>query len=320
MSDDRIVDEQLEATDAPLAERLSWLIADEFAAARQEGAQVGTTGFAGTGTRHTMRLPDGGELSLLRWGSGAPRVIFLHGGGLNAHAWDSVIVRLGVDCVAIDLPGHGDSSWRDAFDYHPEVLAEVLVPVLHELVSTPIVLVGQSLGGLTGVVLAALNPELVSRLVIVDITPGRTSGMRASTSIREFMTAKSDFGSYDEVVEHALAVGMGRNRESLERGVILNTRVRPDGRIVFKHHFASRPPVGEPAREDLTYLWPVLQQIDERRVLLVRGTTGIVSDEQADEFRARMPEAEVTDLVAGHNVQRDAPDDLAREITRFALS
>src|SRR5215472_17225117 len=48
----------------------------------------------------------------LDWGGGGPPLLFLHGGGLNAHTWDAVCVMLRdfFRCVALDQRGHGDSE------------------------------------------------------------------------------------------------------------------------------------------------------------------------------------------------------------------
>ena len=54
----------------------------------------------------------GRSVSALRWGSGAPEVVFVHGGAQNAHTWDTVALALGRPALAIDLPGHGHSDWR----------------------------------------------------------------------------------------------------------------------------------------------------------------------------------------------------------------
>src|ERR1700722_8219330 len=50
------------------------------------------------------------QLSALVWGTGAPEIVFLHGGGQNAHTWDTVLLALDRPAVAIDLPGHGHSD------------------------------------------------------------------------------------------------------------------------------------------------------------------------------------------------------------------
>src|ERR1700712_4312263 len=69
--------------------------------------------------RHFFGLPTGQQLRLLAWGSGDPELVLLHGGGQNAHTWDLVLLLLGRPAIAIDLPGHGHSSWRTDRDYGP---------------------------------------------------------------------------------------------------------------------------------------------------------------------------------------------------------
>src|ERR1044072_4961114 len=66
---------------------------------------------------------DRGSISALRFGDRPPRVVFLHGGGQNAHTWDTVILGLGEPALAVDLPGHGRSAWRDYGDYGPKLNA-----------------------------------------------------------------------------------------------------------------------------------------------------------------------------------------------------
>ena len=46
-------------------------------------------------------------------------------------------------------------------------------------------------------------------------------------------------------------------------------------------------------------------------ITLVQASRGFVTDADADLFRTRLPAAEVIRLNAGHNVQEDAPLDLA---------
>ncbi|MFW1466567.1 alpha/beta fold hydrolase, partial [Vibrio parahaemolyticus] len=67
--------------------------------------------------RVSLTLPDGRTLSGLRWGDAPPVATFLHGAGLNAHTWDTTLLHLGVPALALDLAGHGDSSWREDAAY-----------------------------------------------------------------------------------------------------------------------------------------------------------------------------------------------------------
>src|SRR5690606_8560950 len=67
-------------------------------------------------TRLELTLPDGRRLSALRFGEEPPQITLLHGAGLNAHTWDTTALLLQRPALAIDLPGHGDSSWREDAD------------------------------------------------------------------------------------------------------------------------------------------------------------------------------------------------------------
>src|SRR5690606_34891630 len=173
----------------------------------------------------------------LCFGSNSPTVTYLHGAGLNAHTWDTTALLLGEPALAIDLAGHGDSSWRADADYSPRVLAADVAAALDAWTAQPQVLVGHSLGGLTATALAASRPDLIRAVIIVDITPGIDTSA-APRVLREFYSGATHFASRDEVVERALAFGFGGARTDTERGVFFNTRVRPDGRVEWKHHFA----------------------------------------------------------------------------------
>ena len=50
------------------------------------------------------------QLSGLRWGTGDPELVLLHGGAKNAHTYDTVALALQRPLLALDLPGHGHSD------------------------------------------------------------------------------------------------------------------------------------------------------------------------------------------------------------------
>nr|WP_201471571.1 alpha/beta hydrolase [Microbacterium hydrocarbonoxydans] len=275
--------------------------------------------------RVTHRLPDGRHLSALRYGAGSPRITLLHGAGLNAHTWDTTVLALGMPVLAIDLTGHGDSSWRDDADYSPRNLAVDVADALEEWADTPQLLVGQSLGGLTAAALAAHRPDLVAGLFVVDITPGIDTSA-GPAALREFYAGPTDFATRDELVERAMSLGFGGTRPETERGVFLNTRVRPDGRIEWKHHFAhlaaqalaAHAPGEADAPSPLSSTgWGDLAMA-QVPVTLVRAERGFVSVDDAQDFAARLPHAEVLSLDATHNVQETAPVQLAALISRAA--
>ncbi|MFF8188434.1 alpha/beta fold hydrolase [Microbacterium sp. NPDC016588] len=267
-----------------------------------------------------LTLPDGRALSGLRWGEGSPRVTLLHGAGLNAHTWDTTLLHLGVPALALDLAGHGDSSWREDAAYVGRVLAPDVATALEAWTDGPQVLVGHSLGGLTAAALAASRPDLVDTVVIVDITPGiDPSGGPAQ--LRAFFAGPTDWASRDELVDKALAFGLGGARPAAERGVFLNTRVRPDGRIEWKHHFAHLAAAAAAAGADTATPdavravlastgWDDIAAV-RAPIVFVRADRGFVSADDADELVRRAPDARVRVVPTAHNVQEEDPVGLA---------
>jgi pimeloyl-ACP methyl ester carboxylesterase len=304
---------------------------DEFSFLADQAADAGIDGPTPRGERLSLTLPDGRTLSALRYmpvtaAEGAPPLVtFLHGAGLNAHTWDTTILALGLPALAIDLPGHGDSSWRTDAAYVARVLAPDVAAGMDAWTEGPQVLVGQSLGGLTAAAVAASRPDLVRRLVVIDITPGIDSNA-GPTQIREFFSGPTDWGSRDELVDRALAFGLGGSRTAAERGVYFNSRVREDGRVEWKHHFAhlaaamaagSEGTVGDDAtgaQRDQDALaavlgeagWEDLEAV-AAPITLVRGDRGYVTEADEKEFHARVPKADSAVFASGHNVQEEQP-------------
>ena len=69
--------------------------------------------------REFVDVGDGRRVSALVWGDAEPELVLVHGGAQNAHTWDTVALALDRPLVAVDLPGHGHSEWRDDRRYWP---------------------------------------------------------------------------------------------------------------------------------------------------------------------------------------------------------
>ena len=157
-------------------------------------------------------------------------------------------------------------------------------------------------------------------LVIVDVTPGIDPG-EGPAVLREFFSGPTDYATRDELVDRAMSFGLGGDRAATERGVYLNTRVRPDGRVEWKHHMARLAATAlAPATttEPTTGREPVLgkhgwEDLAAVRVplTLIRGSQGYVSPANLEEFEERLPDASVIEVEAGHNVQEQIPLALA---------
>ena len=290
-------------------------MADEFALLAETARDVGADGALPPVRRAEVDTPDG-RVSALVW-DGAPQFTFLHGAALNAHTWDATVLRLGRPALVLDLPGHGESAWREDFDYAPRTIAPAMVAAIAALAGgRPQMLIGQSLGGLAALAVAQLRPDLLRGLVLVDVSPGIRP--QDAQQVRSFLSGPLVFESRSQVAELAVAAGIAKPGAALDRGVLFNTRVREDGSVIFKHHFGSPPPDAAGVAEvDFENLWPALETVTVP-VLLVRATNGYLPDAVVAEFAGHAPGAWIVDIQSRHNVQDQCPAELATLIADFA--
>ena len=258
-------------------------------------------------------LADGRRMSGLRWGDGPPRAVLLHGGAQNAHTWDTVALALRpVPLLAVDLPGHGRSDWRGDRAYDPESNAADVAAVVEALAPDADVLVGMSLGGLTAVGVVHARPELVRRLVLVDITPGVTRDK--ASEVHAFIEGPQSFASFGEIFARTLEFNPTRTPESLRRGILHNAHRTDDG--TWEWNYDRRPLAGDPQAMGPERLWDAIGAATAPLLLVRGGVSPVVDDEDVAELRRRRPDARVVVVDgAGHSVQGDRPLELADLLT-----
>ncbi|MFD8889959.1 alpha/beta fold hydrolase [Streptomyces sp. NPDC059566] len=118
---------------------------------------------------------------------GAPTFVLVHGAGSNSYGWSPVLQELGARghrAVAVDLPGHGLGAYFPLSYQTPQdperlrtepspIAAVTLADFAAHVVGVvraahrngPVILVGQSLGGVTVNAVANQVPQLIAHLV-----------------------------------------------------------------------------------------------------------------------------------------------------------
>jgi pimeloyl-ACP methyl ester carboxylesterase len=274
--------------------------------------------------REAVDLGDGRSLSALVWGEGPPELVLLHGGGQNAHTWDTVALALGRPLVAIDLPGHGHSG--DARDGSAGFTAnaEDVATAIRALAPEAAAVVGMSAGGITALTLTTFAPELVRKLVLVDILPNPDPV--ATKHIVDFIRGPATFPDFDELLARTKQFNPTRTESSLRRGILHNAVQLEDGSWQWRHHRAradqpAAPPDPDAVVDRMTRLWDAVSALT-MPVLLVRGMAqgSVITDAQEDELRRRLPSARVDRVEgAGHSVQGDKPVELADLVADFVF-
>ncbi len=254
------------------------------------------------------------QLSGLRWGNGEPEMVLVHGGGQNAHTFDTVALALERPLVALDLPGHGHS---DPSPYPASAIvshASDVARALEQLITPPRPLVGMSLGGLTSLLVAHERSDLVSSLVLVDITPGVNA--EKARHITDFVNGPTSFDDFDALLERTVQHNPTRSVSSLRRGILHNAVQQGDGSWVWRHQMHQRSELTAPDSGDL---WGKLSELTMPVTLLrAMGKGSVVDDDDEAEFLTRLPNATVVHVEeSGHSIQGDQPLVLAAFLARL---
>lgn len=201
---------------------------------------------------------------------------------------------------------------------------DVAAPVAEELAryiaETKLVrpaVIGHSMGGTIGMMLAARHPQAVGRLMVVDMLPFTGA----------FLGANDEAGAraaYDRFASQMAAnpQGMGQMMTQMISGMVNNAAERP---AVLQDARTSDPAVIQHAFREIntTDLRPALGQIKAPLTVLYVKPAGVpTTDAQLDGlYRAQYADAPAATLVripdAAHFIMLDAPQRFQSEVRAF---
>jgi pimeloyl-ACP methyl ester carboxylesterase len=230
-----------------------------------------------------LRVPIGpGSVHVDRYGYGGRQVVLLHGFATSSFLWRHVGPELavaGMRAFAIDLVGYGESDRPLDASYGIAAQAEHLDRALTSLRIGSALVVGVDLGAAVALRLAAVHPERVSGLVLVNpLTPDHCPG--GDVEMLRWRTARFAFRLARGLLGAAPVM-----RELLGRMVSDPERLPP--RLVARY---LAPYVG---RDGVTHLLALARAIDagdleelelqflETPVTVVRGETDTLVDGDA---------------------------------------
>ena len=265
-------------------------------------------------SRHAL-VRDGVRLSVRDFGGDGQPVLLLHGLAGHAEEWAETASWLTIDhrVVALDARGHGRSERVPADVSRAAVVADAAA-VVEELGLGPVVVVGQSVGGVTAISLAARRASLTRGLVVVDAGPPdeREDAEAAARTIGEALrTWPVPFAArMDATAFFGDRFGAGLPADAWTRGL----EQRADGwwpRFEVDVMMRTlREALAEPGWED----WERVAC----PTLIVRAGKGFVDAAVARTMVERLPGAMLVEIEdATHDVHLDKPDEWRATLTRF---
>jgi esterase len=252
------------------------------------------------------------ELAHDAFGAAGPPVLILHGLLGSARNWTSIAKELaGTHRVfALDLRNHGRSPWAGTMSFD-EMAGDVAAFIERHGLGA-VTLIGHSLGGKVAMRLALTRPELIGRLVVVDVAP-----VAYAHSFAPFVEAmlQVDLAAVTRRSDAELQL-QGAVPDAVMRNFLLQNLVKTDAGFVWRVNLEALAAnmaelLGFPTpASDAAYVGPTL--------FIAGGRSKYVQPEHRPLIERLFPSAEhVVIPGAGHWLHAERPAEFLAHVRRF---
>ncbi|XP_053703654.1 protein ABHD11 [Synchiropus splendidus] len=248
-------------------------------------------------------------------------LVFLHGlfgSKSNFHSIaKSLVQRTGRKVLTVDARNHGNSPHSPELTY--EAMAGDLKHLLAQLHIEKCVLIGHSMGGKTAMTTALTQPDLVERLVVVDISPAQTS---TRTNFRCYIQAMQDVKISTDLPRSTAR----RMAEDQLRGLVKEHSVRQfllTNLVELNGHYSWRVNLEAiSAHLDNIMSFPDFHTVYSGPTLFLGGaSSAYISSEDYPEIQRLFPHADIQYIPdASHWIHADKPLDFISSISSFLQS
>ncbi|MEO6173169.1 MAG: alpha/beta hydrolase [Arenimonas sp.] len=261
---------------------------------------------ATSASRHRWMSDDGVALIGDEISAGSDSsVLFAHGFGQTRQSWlgaQTALAQESIGSISWDMRGHGESGRNpDTLHYRAEQFAEDVYLLSKQFTRKPL-LVGASMGGLTGMMTQAKH-DVFSALVLVDVTPRwEVAGV---ARIMAFMNAfPYGFDSYDHAAE-IIANYLPHRRERKSSKQLQFLLREHEGRLIWhwdRRMLSEFVEHSEHLQDDIR---EAARSIKVPTLLISGGKSDIVSEHTVADFLELVPHAlhhhlpDATHMVAG---------------------
>ena len=265
------------------------------------------------------------------WGEeGAPKVFFLHGWMDSSATFQFVVDALEREwhVIAPDWRGYGASQWLSRPYWFPDYYADLDCLLRRYAAGERVRLVGHSMGANIASIYAAVRPENVAQVVMLDFLglkpPADVDSPTLIGQWLESIRAEPQLRAYEDHSTLARRLMAVNPRLTAERAAFLSlavSRIRPDGRVEMACDPWHKVPSPTAYRaDDNMAAWRKIAA----PVLILIADQGFVHDRFGDdpeEYRRRLGCFANLQLLtiadAGHNLQHDQPEQVAVALERF---
>lgn len=256
------------------------------------------------------------RLHYAEWGeAGDPTIVCVHGLSQNARSFDALAGKLESThrVACLDVVGRGRSGWlEDSAGYNYAQYMADANALIARLGVDRIDWVGTSMGGLIGMMIAAMPNSPIRRLVVNDIGPFVPKA--ALQRIGVYMTKDNrfaDMAGFEAYLRDVYAPFGPLSDDQWQRMAMLGARKNDDGTISPSYDPAITDAFRQGPVTDVD-LWPVWDAISCPTLVLRGAESDILSVDTASQMTERGPKARVIEFAGiGHAPALQADDQIA---------
>lgn len=253
------------------------------------------------------------KLFFREFGGKGQAVIILHGLFGSSDNWltQAKMLADGFHIYLPDQRNHGQSPHSDEFDY------ALLADDLHEFIITNTindpVIIGHSMGGKAAMYFAISHPELISKLVVVDMAP-KAYPVRHAKILEGLksipVTALQSRNEADEVFSSYV------REPDVRQFLLKNLQRRTEGGFSWKINLSS-------IEKNIERMGDAVDPSKkfEKPTLFIRGSkSDYVLEEDIASIKNSFPMATIVTMETGHWIQAEKPKEFVEEVVRFIRS
>jgi pimeloyl-ACP methyl ester carboxylesterase len=251
---------------------------------------------------------------------GLPPAVMVHGLGGSSTNWTGLMGELRdlLDQWAIDLPGYGESPPRRRHSI--TAFASVLTTYLGGF-GQPVHLLGNSMGGLVSVLVAARRPDLVATLTLISPAmpnlrqphAARNMALVAVPRLGERLLARSNAVPVEQQVRQLADILYG-DPDAIEPAQLAVAERERERRLAQEHADAVllqslRSIVRQYAVPRWRSAWASARLVSCPTLVMLGGRDALVHSSTAARWRKVLPGARVVHLpTTGHVAMMERPD------------
>ncbi|MEH0154725.1 alpha/beta hydrolase [Limibacter armeniacum] len=184
----------------------------------EANTEISAPDFSSKFTIKHINLPSGNELAYVDEGTGSTTLLMIHGLGGNLKHWETNIKSLKENfrCIAIDLPGYGNSPFVESEANAVTFYADLINELKQELGLENTVIIGHSMGGQVAIHSVLNAPENFQKMVLVSPAGLETFSSVEAMGIKSFATAAYYQQQGEKDIKTAFALNFHQQPEVAE--------------------------------------------------------------------------------------------------------